>query len=395
MIKHLFKLIWNRKKRNFLLIIEIFLSFLVLFAIVSIVIAGFNNYFKPLGFAYEDVWQLNLNWYADAHENSNEVREHIKTIMKELENYEEVVDMTWTSSNTPYSGSTWTENFELNGKDARFYIFFADDNFQKVMNLELLAGRWFNREDDASDIRPVIINRAAQDEYFGGKNVVGEKFSDDDREFRIVGIIEDYRYKGEFNDPASSILKRNLLSDTTGQMVSRILIKTRPGTNIQFEETLFEDIQDIVPGWGLNIEQLIDKRESYFKERFIPITIFVIVAGFLVFNVALGLFGILWQSINRRKKEIGIRRAFGARAGDIAKLIWGESLVMSTFAIIIGSFLAIQVPILAVFGPMGIGVSLAAIAFSALIIYILVSVCALYPSRLASKIRPAVALHDE
>ena len=50
MIRHLFKMIWNRKKSNFLLISEIFFSFLVLFAVLSLLVYYLNNYAKPLGF---------------------------------------------------------------------------------------------------------------------------------------------------------------------------------------------------------------------------------------------------------------------------------------------------------------------------------------------------------
>lgn len=395
MIKHLFKMIWNRKKRNFLVIIEIFLSFLVLFAIAVIVIAGLKNYNSPLGFSYENVWCLRMNWYGGFFDEDYDTRGMVDNIMTELKNHSEIENFTWTISNTPYSGSGWSSGITLNGRQFYYDMFFTDDQFMDVMNLQLLEGRWFSRADDAATIKPVIINRMMKEDIFDGKDMIGETFSDDDREYKVIGIVENYRYHGEFDNPRYGIFERNILSDTSSEMGSRILMRMRPETPIEFEERLLERLQAIVPGWRLSIDQLTDKREGYYRERFIPLTMFAIVAGFLVFNVALGLFGILWQSINRRRKEIGVRRAFGARAGDISKLIWGEAIVMSTFSIIIGAFLAIQVPILGVFGSTGIGNSLMAIVAAALLIFILVTICALYPSRLASRIQPATALHDE
>ncbi|WP_167516172.1 hypothetical protein [Mucilaginibacter metallidurans] len=47
MFKHLFKLIWNKKKQNFLLITEMLVSFLVLFAVFTLMMYYYNNYKKP------------------------------------------------------------------------------------------------------------------------------------------------------------------------------------------------------------------------------------------------------------------------------------------------------------------------------------------------------------
>src|SRR5688500_4452622 len=61
MFKHLFKLIWNKKKQNFLLITEMFVSFLVLFAVFSMVVYFYQNYKKPRGFDYENVWVVSFS----------------------------------------------------------------------------------------------------------------------------------------------------------------------------------------------------------------------------------------------------------------------------------------------------------------------------------------------
>ena len=60
MIKHLFKLIWNKKKQNFFLIIEMLISFLVIFAVFTLLVYFYQNYKKPIGFDYENVWAVKL-----------------------------------------------------------------------------------------------------------------------------------------------------------------------------------------------------------------------------------------------------------------------------------------------------------------------------------------------
>ena len=51
MIRHLFKLIWNRKRTNVLMMTEIFVSFLVLFAVLSLAVYMFDNWRRPIGFS--------------------------------------------------------------------------------------------------------------------------------------------------------------------------------------------------------------------------------------------------------------------------------------------------------------------------------------------------------
>ena len=58
MTRHLLKLAWNRRKKNFILGIEILISFLVLFAIFSIGLNYFINYLKNRGFEYENVYSV-------------------------------------------------------------------------------------------------------------------------------------------------------------------------------------------------------------------------------------------------------------------------------------------------------------------------------------------------
>jgi putative ABC transport system permease protein len=68
MFKHLFKLIWNKKKQNFLLMSEMLISFLVIFAVFTLLVYYYNNYKKPMGLDYEDVWLVN---YSNSYKTSN------------------------------------------------------------------------------------------------------------------------------------------------------------------------------------------------------------------------------------------------------------------------------------------------------------------------------------
>jgi len=60
MIKHLFKMVWNRKRTNFLITVEIFFSFLVLFTVILFGVYYTDNYRQPLGFSYQNVLNISI-----------------------------------------------------------------------------------------------------------------------------------------------------------------------------------------------------------------------------------------------------------------------------------------------------------------------------------------------
>src|SRR6201992_3889491 len=92
-----------------------------------------------------------------------------------------------------------------------------------------------------------------------------------------------------------------------------------------------------------------DKRTTLNYFTLVPMIALLIVACFLVINVALGLFGVLWYNINKRRGEIGLRRAIGASGQSVSSQLVSESLILATLSLILGAFFAVQFPLLNVF----------------------------------------------
>ena len=74
MIRHLFKLIWNRKRASALVIVEIFVCFLVLFAVLTLSIYSYQNYQRPIGFAYKNVFSLDVTFVESRGDGGNTSR---------------------------------------------------------------------------------------------------------------------------------------------------------------------------------------------------------------------------------------------------------------------------------------------------------------------------------
>jgi putative ABC transport system permease protein len=168
----------------------------------------------------------------------------------------------------------------------------------------------------------------------------------------------------------------------------------RPGAGAALEKQIGDDIRAINPLWHSSIDYLTEMRIAQLKVRMTPPAILSVVCIFLIINVALGLFGVLWLTINQRRSELGVRRAMGATGAAISWQVLGEILVLTTFGLLLGLLVAMQFPLLGVFDVKA-GVYLTAMALAAGGLYLLAAGCALYPSQLAAGILPAVALREE
>jgi putative ABC transport system permease protein len=403
MIKHLFKLIWNRKKSTLLLIVEVFLSFLVLFGMLAMFFDSYYTFSEPMGFKYQNVWTLEIDWKKD---NKASVVEKLRQLEMSLNSFPEIKKVSITTSfSTPYSNSMWMDGYKgVSDNQFSSCIFMADDNLAELLNLSIIEGRWFDRSDDAQNMKPVVISKAFRDNYFGDEISVGKIIESEDENLKVIGVYDNYKYRGEFSENYPGIFFRTRLEDFAKEgdesedmdieHLNRIMLGLIPGTGISFEEKLVRHIASLTKGWNINIKNVEEMRDEHINEKVLEIVVPSTVAFFLILNVVFGLMGVLWYSINRRHSEIGLRRAIGASAVSIAKQILGEAMVLGTFAIIGGVFIAVQVPILQLFET-GINVFAMGLLAATFLIYLIISVCAFYPSILASTIQPATALHYE
>jgi putative ABC transport system permease protein len=389
MIKHLFKLIWNKKKQNSLMIIEMLVSFLVIFAVFSLLVFYYDNYKQPTGFDYKDVWAVSYSSPENIQSNDSAML-FFSTVKQMLHSMPEIKDVSFASNNIPFSMSTSNSGFDYKGKNVYANNYSVEDDYAKVLNVHLLDGRWFNGADNVSKTTPIVINEKMKEELFGNENAIGKIIGEKPDQLKVVGVIQNMKDKGEYQPIENGMYRR---MDTSGYKYGTILLKVSPGTDAAFESKLFKALSNAI-GTSIEIEHLDKKLVSKNKIFLVPAIIFMIVAGFLIINVALGLFGVLWYNINKRKGEIGLRRAVGASGTSVSKQLVGEALVLSTLALIIGSFFAVQFPLLNVFD-LPASVYIIALLFAVAFIYLLVIICAFYPGKQAAAIYPAVALHEE
>jgi len=394
MFKHLFKLIWNKKKQNFLLMSEMLISFLVIFSVFTLMLYYYNNYKKPMGMDYHDVWLINYNNAYSTH-NSDSLTTFYETLRQTIKAMPQIKDISFCSSNVPFTNNTWNGTQSYKGKKAQSVNqYTVEDNYKNVLNMQVLEGRWFSKGDIATKNKSVVINNELKEELFGSDEAIGKLISDGDGKvkMKVIGVVQGIKAKGDYLAAGSGIYYR---ADTGAfRSFGRILIKVTPDADAAFEGHLYKTLANYMKNSDIEIEHLTNKRITINYFNVIPMIVLAIVSCFLIINVALGLFGVLWYNINKRRGEIGLRRAVGATGNSVSAQLVAESMLLATLSLIIGTFFAVQFPLLNVFN-LEAGIYIVALVLSIIFIYLLVLVCSLYPGRQAAAIYPAVALHED
>ena len=406
MIRHVFRLIWNRKRTNFLMMTEIFVSFLVLFAVVALGVYTADNWRRPIGFSIDRVWTIAVDMKQTGDDEFTAAQqESTRQLMLALAEFPEIEQSAGTMM-APYQFGSSNSGYTWHGRSIGYGVAEVTDEFKDLLGLEVVEGRWFNAEDTGQTYEPVVINQDMRTDLFGHGPVIGQNIAPDrtpdsseaERQRRVVGVVAAYREDGEFDGERNYVLYRKTMagaSDRRDRPPRNLLIKVRPGTTAVFEERLIKRLQAAAPEWSFDVSTLSSMRDTSIRFAMAPLAAVGLVAGFLMLMVALGLLGVLWQNVTQRTREMGLRRAKGAAKVDVQRQILAEIAVMTTLALLAGVLVAVQFPLLDIIYFVEPHVYAIGLAISVTAIYLLTFACAWYPSRMATRVEPAEALRYE
>lgn len=399
MLKHLLNALWHRKARNFMISVEILLIFVVVFGVVLGFVYNVGLYKETRGFEYQDRWRVQLSSNAGTLDQANP--QHIDSFRRGLLALPEVEAVSFIQSE-PYYDSGFSGDFRAtdSNKSIRTYFLQADDAAQKVLAIPMVAGRWFSEQDQAASETPAIINRKMALSLFGQENPLGKLMSNsglnekDPRFYRVVGVIENYRYRGEFMGREELVILRH--SAMKDAPLSRLVVKVKTGTSRNFEIKLLQQLRTIRNDIEYDLALLSEARDEMLRQKSVFFAPVVMIAVLLMMMVSFGLFGVLWQNVSGRIPEIGLRRAVGASRVSIYGQIVAEQALLCSLAMAVGLLFLIQLPLTGVMAKfMDWQSFFVSVGISMLIVYTVSLLCSLYPAWRASQLDPSEALRYE
>ncbi len=211
----------------------------------------------------------------------------------------------------------------------------------ETLEIPMRAGRDFARSDTPETPPVVIINETLARATFPGESPLGKRIrSGPDAPWReIIGVVGDTRWQDpDLAPPAMvyaasmqdvggslSIIARTSLADTTLTGTLRSLLREAdPGIPARFE----------------SMQQMFSGAIAYPRFRSQLIGIFAGVAAVLA---GVGIFSVLAHLVGQRTKEIAVRRAVGARAVDVVRMVVGEGFKLVAIGVALGLLGAVAV----------------------------------------------------
>ncbi len=221
----------------------------------------------------------------------------------------------------------------------------VDPEFINTMNLEVIAGRGFMKNNPA-DSSAIIVNEALVQQY-GWKDPIGQKLPGKYPQ-QVIGVVKDFHIESLHNpiEPAVMALKASSIFENSSDVSysaspsPRISVKFREG-NLQDHIAILEQHWKKVAGDQEFRYNFLDDALSaaYDQER--RLSKIVKHTSFLsIFIACLGLFGLATLVVARRKKEIGIRKVLGADVSTLVATLNKEFVIQIIIAAVIAFPLA-------------------------------------------------------
>ncbi|MCB2198779.1 ABC transporter permease [bacterium] len=396
MIRHLLRLVWARKRSNLLLILEIFVSTLVLFAVFTMALIGLNRLLTPIGFNPENAYRISIDVGQLGDDSwASEAIEITHRLQQELLSLPGVVTVGGVYP-PPYSQmtSSTTAQPDSNAAEVRTLQTYVTDEAREALQLNLVAGRWFDEQDAEVSYRPVVITQRFADELFPNEDPVDKEWGSE-HVYKIIGVLDEYRKNGELSGLDNHMFQRVSLTSAKGRPIRNFIMRVESGTPVSIEEMVVKRMRAIYPDWTYRIAPVEADRDATNRLNVVPFVVVVMIGGFLMLMVVLGMLGVLWQSVTRRTDEIGLRRALGSPKDTVYHQILGEITLVTLFGCTLAVLLLLQLPLLGILGNIGWQTIIGALMLSLGFMVILALVSGLYPAWLAARVQPAQALHYE
>ncbi|MBK9491290.1 MAG: FtsX-like permease family protein [Haliscomenobacter sp.] len=214
-----------------------------------------------------------------------------------------------------------------------------DDTYLPTMGMELLAGRNFSK-NIASDTFGLILNEAAvqamglQDPI--GKYLVKNAGANDEQKVQVIGVVKNFHLESlhhNIKPLALQLLNDYVYKDYVAIRIAGGKLKT----SLAFVEQQWKAFEPNVP---ITYSFLDEKLNQHFEAETQLSQILNLFTALALFIACMGLYGLVLFIIERRKKEIGIRKIIGASTADILLLLNKNFLKLTLLAFFIASPIA-------------------------------------------------------
>lgn len=237
---------------------------------------------------------------------------------------------------------------QANDPDAgtRLSSTFAAADYFGTMGIELLRGRAFTREDNISTLGNVVISESAAEAMWPGEDAVGRRMQTSGAEewSTVIGVVEDIR-QYDFRDDGEALVYFPMVGPTpTSWWLSSPAYVVKTDRAEAIAPAIRALVDEIAPEAPMYRAYTMDElaRRSMVQLSFTMLTLGVASLLALVLG-AVGLYGVLSYIVTQRTREIGVRMALGARAGEVRRMVVAQGARVVAVGVGVGLLVSIAI----------------------------------------------------
>ncbi len=284
---------------------------------------------KDLGFKQEQIGVFRLN--EEKTMNDFLAKKHL---LEQISGIEAVSQIS-----RPPGGNVSNYSMQIDGlpNKEQAYILFGDRDWNNTFQIPIKEGRYFSNDNTTDTTAAFVVNETFV-KRFNLENPIGHrmKFAFDEEYSTIVGVVEDFHYKGMEDEIAPVVLCSRMEEAWMGAVA------------VRFDASQSREALAAVSSFWKNMEPAFPVTYSFLDEEFAKqyesyrrfgthLTYATVICLFLAL---IGLFGLTVFIIQRKTKEIGIRKVLGASVPNIIGLLSKDFIKLALFAFIIAAPIA-------------------------------------------------------
>ncbi len=221
-----------------------------------------------------------------------------------------------------WGGNAWEGQEEKGSEQFNFYT--TDYNFLQTMGLTLKEGRWFEQSTDSVNY---VINEAAA-KFMGMEKPIGKWFENSNRRGRIIGVVKDFNFKSLREKVAPLIFR-------AGSNYQYIIMRFQPEMEKQAIKKITEMWDERNTVFPIKYDLLTDQLAQMYVDEHKKETVYKIFTLLAILLSCLGIFGLTAFTLEKRKKEVAIRKVMGAGIHEIVLSLSSSFVKLTIIANII------------------------------------------------------------